>query len=62
MCLQYKSLKTQWEKVKLLITSNFYFFRSVFHPFGKLSTIYMKSKIAKSSGLEESKICCLGKG
>ena len=27
-------LKTQWEKEKLLITSNFSFFHSVFYPFG----------------------------
>ena len=27
-------LKTLWEKEKLLVTSNFFFFHSVFYPFG----------------------------
>ena len=38
-------LKTPWEKEKLLVTSNFSFSHSVFYPFGKLSTIYIKMKI-----------------
>ena len=29
-------LKTLWEKEKLLITNNFFFFHSVFYPFGEL--------------------------
>ena len=38
-------LKTQWEKEKLLVTSNFSFFHSVFFPFGELSTIFIKFEI-----------------
>ena len=37
--------KTLWEKEKLLVTSNFSFPRSVFYPFGELSTIFIKFKI-----------------
>ena len=39
-------LKTLWEKEKLLVTSNFSFSRSVFYPFGELSAIFIKFKIA----------------
>ena len=35
-------LKTQWEKEKLLITSNFSFSHSVFYPFGELSAIFIR--------------------
>ena len=38
-------LKTLWKKEKLLVTSNFSFFHSVFYPLGELSVIYMKMKI-----------------
>ena len=39
-------LKTQWEKEKLLVTSNFSFSHSIFYPFVQLSTIFIKSKNA----------------
>ena len=38
-------LKTLWEKEKLLVTSNFSFFHSVFYSFGKLFAIFIKLKI-----------------
>ena len=38
-------LKTLWEKEKLLVTSNFSFTHSVFHPFRELSGIFIKFKI-----------------
>ena len=38
-------LKTPWEKEKLLVTSNFSFFHSVFYPFGVLSAILIKFEI-----------------
>ena len=44
-CLQYKFLKTLWEKKKLLVTSNFFFSRGVFYPFRELSVIFIKFKI-----------------
>ena len=37
-------LKTLWEKEKLLVTSNFPFSHSVFHPFGDFA-IFFTSKI-----------------
>ena len=57
-------LKTPWEKEKLLVMSNFSFSQSVFYPFGKLSSIFIKFELssANSFNLEESKICRLGKG
>ena len=57
-------LKTQWEKEKLLVTSNFSFSHSVFYLFGELSAIFIKFELspANSFGLEESKIYRLGKG
>ena len=67
-------LKTLREKEKLLVTSNFSFSHSVFYPFGELYaifypfgelyTIFIQFEIvdALSFNLEESKICCLGKG
>ena len=39
-------LKTQWEKEKLLVTSNFSFSHSVFYSVGDLSAIFINSKIA----------------
>ena len=38
-------LKTLWKKEKLLVTSNFSFFHSVFYPFQKLSSIFNKLEI-----------------
>ena len=38
-------LKTLWEKEKLLVTSNFSFSHSVFHPFRKLSAIFIEFEI-----------------
>ena len=38
-------LKTLWEKEKLLVTSNFCFSHSVFYPFLKLFTIFIKFEI-----------------
>ena len=55
-------LKTLWEKEKLLLTSNFYFFQSVFYLFGELSAIFIKLKIVICKLLEGSRLCRLGKG
>ena len=33
---------SQWEKEKLLVTSNFSFSHTVFYPFGELSAIFIK--------------------
>ena len=57
-------LKTLWEKEKSLVTSNFFFSRSVFYPFGEDSAICIKFEIVVSDSfsLEESKICFFGKG
>ena len=49
-------LKTLWEKEKLLITSNFSFSHSVFYPFGKLSTIFIKLKIIVCKVFEFGKV------
>ena len=38
-------LKTLWEKEKLLVTSNFSFFHSFFHPFREHSAILIKFRI-----------------
>ena len=38
-------LKTQWEKMKLLVTSNFSFSHSVFYPFGELFVILIEFEI-----------------
>ena len=38
-------LKTLWEKEKLLITSDFSFFPSVFYPFGDFSAVFTKLEI-----------------
>ena len=55
-------LKTLREKEKLLVTSNFSFYYSVFYPFGELSAIFIKLSSANSLSLEEAEICRLGKG
>ena len=39
-------LKTLWLKEKLLVTSNFSFFHSVFYPSGELSVIFIKFEIS----------------
>ena len=44
-CLQYKSLKTLWEKKKLLVTSNFSFSHGVFYLFAEVSVIFIKFKV-----------------
>ena len=57
-------LKTLWEKIKLLVTSNLFFSNSLstllnnFLPFSSI----LKLSSANSFNLEESKICCFGKG
>ena len=38
-------LKTLWEKEKLLVKSNFSFSHSVFYPFERLSSIFIKFEI-----------------
>ena len=38
-------LKTQWEKEKLLITSNFSFFHGVFYMFDELSAIFIEFEL-----------------
>ena len=57
-------LKRLWEKEKLLVTDNFYFFHSVFYPSGELPTNFIEFEmvVCKLFELEESKICRLGKG
>ena len=55
-------LKTLWKKEKLLVTSNFSFFHSVFCPFGELSAIFIKFKLSSASSFNQSTICRLGKG
>ena len=54
-------LKTQWEKEKLLVTSNFSFSHSAFHLLENLLSYSSNLKLssAKSLSLEESKICRL---
>ena len=58
-------LKTLWELDKLLVTSNFYPFPRVFSTLLENFLPYLsnlKLMSANSFSLEESKICCLGKG
>ena len=57
-------LKTLWEKEKSLVMSNFSFSNTVIYLTGELYTIFIKFQLssANSLSLEESKICCLGKG
>ena len=65
LCVYIKDLlKTLWEKEKLLVTSNFSLFHSVFYPFRELFVIFIKFEIviADTLSLHESKICCLEKG
>ena len=38
-------LKTHWQKEKFLVTNNFSFSHSVFHPFEELSAIYLRFQI-----------------
>ena len=45
MCLQYKSLKTRWEKKKLLITSNFFLFPQCFYPLEDVSAFSSNLKL-----------------
>ena len=45
MCLQYKSIENTVGNDKLLVTSNFSFSRSVFHPFRELSAIFIEFEI-----------------
>ena len=46
LCVHNRSLlKTQWDKEKLLVMSNFSFSGCVFYPFGELSAISIKFKI-----------------
>ena len=40
-CTSTNLLKTLWEKEKMLVTSNFSFFHSVFKPFGEVSAIFI---------------------
>ena len=53
-----------WEKEKLLVTSNFFFFLSVstLMENSLLFSLNLKLSYANSFSLEESKICRLGKG
>ena len=65
MCLQYRSfLKTQWEKEKLLVISNFSFSHNVFYPFGELAAIFMKIEMLSAHSSEFGRIQNLsfGKG
>ena len=57
-------LKTLLEKKKLLVTSNFSFYYSVFYHFGERSAIFIKFKMssANSFNLEESEFVVLEKG
>ena len=53
-----------WEKEKLLVKSNFSFSHSVFHPFGKLSAIFIKFRIVVCKLLQFGRVQNLlfGKG
>ena len=55
-------LKTVWEKEKLLLTSNFSFSHSVFHPFGNFLPFLSNLKLLSANyfSLEESKISVQG--
>ena len=55
-------LKTQWEKEKLLVTSNFSFSHSVFYPFRQLSSIFVKFEIVVCKLFQFGKICRLVMG
>ena len=61
----YKTSETPWEKEKLLVTSNFFPFPTVFSiHFENFMPFSSNSKLssANSYSLEQSKICRLGKG
>ena len=49
-------LKTLCEKEKLLVTSNFSFFHSVFYPFGELCTIFIEFEIVVCKLLQFGKV------
>ena len=49
-------LKTQWEKEKLLVMSNFCFSHSVFYPFGELSAIFNNFKIVVCKAFEFGRV------
>ena len=57
-------LKTQWEKEKLLATSNFSFSHRVCYQFGGLSAIFIQSDLlsTNSFSMEESKKFLFDKG
>ena len=58
-------LKTLWEKEKWLIMSHSSFSHSVFLPYWRTFCHFffnLKLSSAKALSLEESKICCVGKG
>ena len=57
-------LKIQWEKEKLLVTSNFSFSHNVFYLFGELSAIFIKFEIfvCKFFRFGSFKIYCFMKG
>ena len=57
-------LKTLWEKEKLLVTSNFSFSFSVFHPFKRIFIIFIKLKLSLQtlSIWKSLKFVNLGKG
>ena len=57
-------LKTQWEKEKLLVTSNFSLSHCAFYLFGELSAIFIKSKIVVCRHFEFGRVKKLlfGKG
>ena len=64
MCLQYKSFENTVGKEEIAHNGQFLLFPLCFLPFGELSTIFLKFEIVscKLFSLEDSKICCLGKG
>ena len=64
MCLQYKSIDNTAEKGEIARNEQFLFSHSVFvHSENSLPfSSNLKLLSANSLSLEESKICCLGKG
>ena len=55
-------VKTPWEKEKLLVSSNFSFYHSVFYPFGELYAIFIKLKIVFCKLLEFGIVQILSSG
>ena len=55
--------KTLWKMEKVLVTSKFFIFHSIFYPFGQLFTISLNLELLPANffSFGESKICCLGK-